>query len=397
MLNPNLIKSRNYLLIAIGFTIPISTVLTNIFCGLVVLLTILEGNYQTRWQQLYRCPISRLAWSLFAYMIIAFSYTSASWKEALLMLDKYRELLYIPIFILLFQQENLRKWGLNAFLAAMGLTLSLSYLTAITGWELGKGPADNPFVFKNYITQGLLMSLAAYFLAVHVWQHSQNRWWRTVLILLALYNIIFMTQGRTGYIVLACLVLLFIYQVSHWRGVLLGLLSLVVISLGIYQLSDVVQTRIDKVSLGLQDYQQGEIVGSIPARLQFLHNSFELVTQHPVFGTGTGSFAHQYRQLSESQGTLSTDNPHNEYLMLAVQWGLLGMSLFIYLLWQLANTSRHLSQPWLAQGLLMAMAVGCVFNSLLLDTTEGHLFAYLIGLFWAQRVSIDSFYLKGTS
>jgi hypothetical protein len=37
----------------------------------------------------------------------------------------------------------------------------------------------------------------------------------------------------------------------------------------------------------------------------------------------------------------------------------------------------------MAQGVVVAMAIGCVFNSLLLDFTEGHAFVYLTGVLFA--------------
>jgi len=38
----------------------------------------------------------------------------------------------------------------------------------------------------------------------------------------------------------------------------------------------------------------------------------------------------------------------------------------------------------MAQGLVVAIAVGCLFNSLLLDSTEGHLFALFVGIYYAN-------------
>jgi len=38
----------------------------------------------------------------------------------------------------------------------------------------------------------------------------------------------------------------------------------------------------------------------------------------------------------------------------------------------------------MAEGLVLTIAVGCLVNSLWLDSTEGHLFAYLIGIFYGK-------------
>lgn len=381
---------RKKLLFLIGFSIPISTALTNILCPLVVVLLLLEGDYTTKLRFLRHHPVAIAASLLFGLMLAGLSYSPVSGWEALMMLDKYRELLYIPMFILLFQEETTARCGRYGFLSAMGLTLFLSYLMVVTGWELGKGSVVSPVVFKNYITQGLLLSLAAYFLAVQGWQNRPR--WRWLffgpLVGLASYNIIFLNQSRTGYVVMIVLILLFMYQIQRWRGILLGLVIVVVLSGLAYQTSPVMQQRLEKISTGLVDYQQGEET-SVPMRLSFLKNSLLLWSQHPFLGHGTGSFSYKYQQLAQPQGLKLTANPHNEFLMIAVQWGLVGMALFIYLLYQLWRTSFRLSQlspgqNWMAQGVVMTMTVGCLFNSLLLDTTEGHLFAYLVGVFWGR-------------
>lgn len=379
---------RQSLAILIGLSIPISPALTNLLCPLALLLVVAEGQYLQRGQWLRRQSIVVVALLLFGVILVGMLKTPVSFLEAGRMLDKYRELLYIPLFLLMFRDATTRRWGLSAFLAAMGITLFLSYLMAITGWHLGKSTVESPFiVFKNYITQGLLMSLAAYCWAVQFLQknHTHWRWLPGLACFLAVYNIVFMSLGRTGYVVLVSLILLLLYQLYQWRGFWIGVVVMAILSPLVYMTSAVVKQRMDKVSSGLQDYEQGKLT-SIPMRISFLKNSLVLVSQHPLLGAGTGSFAYEYKKLAEPQQTTLTVNPHNEYLMIAVQWGLLGASLFVYLLYQLWQTSHSLSPPAtkMAQGLVVMMGVGCLFNSLLLDSTEGHLFAYLVGVFWGE-------------
>jgi O-antigen ligase len=376
----SLVHTRRILVALIGFAIPISTALTNISCSLAILLLLAEGQYKQKFNTLSQQPLAMVALLLFTVMSLGFLYTPVSLVEAGRMLDKYRKLLYIPLFILLFADEKTRRWGLYAFLTAMGVTLFLSYLMTLTGWSIGKGTPQNAFVFKNYITQGLLMTLAAYFLAVYAWQ--QQRWYWLIIILLALYNILFLSEGRTGYLIVFCLILLFAYQTYRWRGVIVGSLLLILLGGLIYSYSDVVKKRLESASANIHDYQQGETDTSIGLRLEFYKNSLVLIAQSPLWGHGTGSFRYEYQQLAQLQGITATTNPHNEYLMIGVQWGLIGMGLFIYLLYQLGLLAVYLQPPqsWMVQGLIVTIAVGCLVNSLILDTTEGHLFAYLIGV-----------------
>ncbi|MBE9562004.1 MAG: hypothetical protein IMF12_03965, partial [Proteobacteria bacterium] len=174
-----------------------------------LLFLLVEGQYTKKLSILFQHEIAVIAILLVTIIILGFLYTSVTFSEATFMLDKYREFFYIPMFILLFQDEKSRKFGLYAFLAIMGITLFLSYFMAITGIEIGKGSPESPFIFKNHITQNLLMVLAAYFVAIL----AKKQWLYSIVIALAVYNILFMSAGRTGYLILLCLTLVFFYQI----------------------------------------------------------------------------------------------------------------------------------------------------------------------------------------
>jgi len=377
------------LVIAIGAMIPISTALTNLFIILALLSLVAEGQYSQRWQLLKNHPIVIATLLLFSVMVLGLLYTSVSWQEGLNLLDKYRELLYVSLFLLLFRDHHSRYWGLYAVITSVIITLLLSYLIAFGGWEIGKGTVDNPTPFKNYITQGLLMSLVGYFIIVQGLQATRNRWLITIAILLIFYNIFFMMAGRTGYLIVMCLILLGGYQIYRWRGLLIGLICTGMLGILIYMNSEVLQHRIANTFADLDRYEEGITEGSTAMRYEFVKNSLILITQHPWIGSGTGSFDHEYQTLIADQNRQLTANPHSEYLMIAVQWGFIGLILFLYLLYRLWQLSDLLPKAnrWMAQGLVITMVAGCLVNSLWLDTTEGHLFAYLIGLFYSPLLS----------
>lgn len=386
----NTLKIKYFLVILIGLSIPTSTALTNILCPLALIFLLIEGQYAQKFSILSNNNIAIVAILLITMIGLGFLYTSASFSEARFMLNKYREFFYIPMFILIFREEKTKVFGLYAFLAIMGVTLFLSYFIAITGIEIGKGTPENPVIFKNYITQNLLMVLATYFIAIHAWQHSKLKifklninlkWLYSIIIILAIYNILFMSAGRTGYLILFCLTLIFFYQIYKFKGILIGSLILIIVGSIAYNFSGILQDRVNKVVTNIQDYQHGDSNTSVGIRLEFYKNSLTLVMKQPILGTGTGSFAHEYKKLFMK----TTTNPHNDYLMIAVQWGIIGLGLFVWLLYLLWHNSYSLSKPtrFMAQGLFITIVVGCLVNSLWLDNTEGHLFAYLIGIFYS--------------
>lgn len=372
--------------VATGFVIPISTNLTNIFLFLVLLFWIASGDYREKYIAIRTNPIALLSLGFFLLFVIGLSYSEVPIMEMEEGLGKYRKWLYVALLMPLFTDVRWQRAGMYAFLAAMFVTLVASYLGAFGVIELYKNIPGGYEVFKSRITQNFLMAFAIYLFAIEAIRNRKLRWVYVSVILLALYNMLFLVYGRTGYLILASLIGLLMYQQFKWRG--LGYAILLVLALGTlaYSVSDGLRQRIDEFPSDLQDYMAGRDKKTpVGYRLDFYKNSIILISRHPIFGTGTGSFKSQYRELAIEERTFSSANPHNEYMNIAVQLGLVGLALFLYLLYTQWRLSGKLGPDFSrqAQGLIIAFAVGSLFNSLLLDFTEGHFYVYFTALFYA--------------
>ncbi len=365
-----------------GFAIPISSAATNIFIVLTFISFMLnQGFNRQNLSKIAHHPLAMSALLLFSLMIIGTSYSPVENLVAWSQVKKYLELLYLPLFILVFSSKKRQVYGLWAFLAAMLLTLLFSYLTA---WGLFhyKGTMDNPFVFKQHIAQNILMAFSVYLLWFLAKKHRFWRYLGFLLATLAAVNV-FMVQGRSGYVILLALILLITYQLWTWRGLLLGLLLIAGLSVAVYHRP--LHERAQETVQQMADYQHGIVKNSLTIRLQFQYYSAQLFWQHPWFGTGTGSFAQQYGQLAAEKDLFPSSNPHNEYLLIANQLGGLGLLALIGFFYQMGRL-RTLTGDYapLASALTVTLVVGCAFNSMLLDFTEGHAFIYLLAVVYAR-------------
>ncbi len=372
--------------VATGFVIPISTNLTNIFLFLVLLFWIASGDYREKYTAIRTNPIALLSLSFFLLFVVGLSYSEAPILEMGEGLGKYRKWLYVVLLMPLFTDARWQRAGIYAFLAAMLVTLVASYLGAFGVVELYKNIPGGYEIFKSRITQNFLMAFAIYLFAIEAIRNRKLRWVYVSVILLALYNMLFLVHGRTGYLILVALIGLLMYQQFKWRG--LGYAILLVLALGTlaYYVSDGLRQRIDEFPSDIQDYMDDrEKKTPVGYRLDFYKNSITLISRHPILGTGTGSFKSQYREIAKEKGTFSSANPHNEYINITVQLGLVGLALFLYLLYTQWRLSEKLGPDFSrqAQGLILAFAVGSLFNSLLLDFTEGHFYVYFTALFYA--------------
>ena len=124
---------------------------------------------------------------------------------------------------------------------------------------------------------------------------------------------------------------------------------------------------------------------STSMRLEWYRLSLGMIAEHPIAGSGTGSFAKAYAQRASGRDVERTVNPHNEFLHIAVQLGAIGLAALLglfYVQWRAAARLPSPVETHLARGMIIAFVIGCTFNSLLLDHTEGLFYVWLTGVLY---------------
>jgi O-antigen ligase len=193
-------------------------------------------------------------------------------------------------------------------------------------------------------------------------------------------------QGRTGYVVLAGLTVLALHAAFGWRGVAGAVTILALVFSGAYQVSTSFH---DRVHLTASNVTQGISLSSDLAtreRVEFYQYTVKIIEDHPIFGAGTGGFTHAYGVYAKQAGVPVPTHPHNQYLMVMAQVGIVGLCLLLWLFvqqWRSTSLSGDLGYGLLARGLVLIMAVGCLFNDLLLDHTEKLLYCWFSGLMYS--------------
>jgi O-antigen ligase len=123
-------------------------------------------------------------------------------------------------------------------------------------------------------------------------------------------------------------------------------------------------------------------------RFDWWNNSAALIKESPVIGYGTGSFR-AAQLLVRNKWTKRTANPHNEYLLIFVQLGIIGEALFLLMLCSLFAFSCKLPEEEknLLQGAVVAFAWACLANSFLLDSHPSNFLMVLSAVLVAARIS----------
>jgi O-antigen ligase len=381
-----------YASVALGLSLPISVALDNVLLVLLLVAWLASARWHEKYRLIRRNPVALSALALLAWVALGLAWGSGPVSDGLVYLRKYSNLLPIAILVTVFLDERDRRRALLAFAGGLTVTLVLSYALALGWLPTGgfiTGDAANPTVFKKHITQNILTAFGALLFAELALERTRPavRLAWAVLSVAAAFNVLFLVRGRTGYVVLAALVVLFLFRTLRWKGMIPAALLLATAGAAGYQFSESFHQRVS-LALAAADQWRPGVASQDPVgeRLEFYSNTLAIVADHPVLGVGTAGFAPAYAQRVQGTAMLPTRNPHNQYLLTASQVGLVGLALLLLLFFQQWRCGNRLPGPQdrtLARGLVLTIVVGSLFNSLLIDHTESLFFAWMSGLLYA--------------
>lgn len=381
---PLMISTGGYIAILLILTLPFSTALTVVFSVALLLLWISSAQFMALPYFVKQNPQTLFALLLFFCLTFAVTYSTAPPEHALTTLSKYRELLLLAVLPPFIQSESTRHWAWNAFIIASVMTLLGSYAIYF-GLIDNMQPTKDPSI-KNRITHSLLVAFFAFFCAHKSLQANKYSLFYIPLLVLCIHNLFFLVSGRTGQLIFLLLMLLFYIQRFSTKKAVLLITATVMLLLAFIACSDRA-SRINEGFSQTQNYlhaENGETKTSEGQRLTFWKHSLMLISEAPWLGHGTGSYPTEYSRVA-AKTDIASSNPHNEYLMITVQTGIAGLLLFLAFLFSQYRYSLNLinEYKWLAQGVLVALAVNSLFNSTILDFTEGHWFTTMIALCFA--------------
>ena len=369
-----------------AFVLPISTAALMIFFSATVLSCLLAGNWHEKYLILRYNPMALMFVIFFALFVIGLSYTTVPMKAGLSTLIKYSKFLLGFFLFSTFRHEKTAYFAFFAFLLATILTLIFSFIKFFADWDFLNRIAFDSGVFKDHIFTGFLLAFLSYCFAVFAFSIKNAwRWLFVVLFFLAAYNVLFINLSRSGYVVLLSLLLLLAWQQFAWKGLFAGLLISFFLCSSLLYLPANFKERFNLAHSEITQYKHGNFDTSVGLRLKFYHNSFKIFKEHPWIGTGTGSFAQDYLAAAENK-QFATQNPHNEYLNIAVQFGLLGIIILLGMFTVHAWISFRLQglRQYFAQAVLVSIAVGSLFNSWLMDVTQGCFYVIFTALLLAD-------------
>lgn len=342
--------------------------------------------------------------SFIVLLLIGFLYPLVETKIYLNNIISWRKFLLLPIGYILFRNSQYIKD--KAFKFIFYFIVALTILAMIYKSQLLFFFNENTIKFHigSSSSEGMFVSVA---LAIGLWSFTQKEpvlgLTRLPLALLTLYlmaYIVMFTSGRSGYIamfiVLTSMSLIYIKNLKKIIAWKFGLGLIVVATITVALLS-VSKTSSDRINLAITEFKQSEqnstknIYTSVGQRLIFWKNTIDMLPQYFVFGVGTGGFQAAYtKQVLDKTGldALITQDPHNQYLKILIEQGVIGLLLYLSMIVRvLIQSNKDASKFVLFSTVLYIWLITSLFNA--------HFSTFMEGTFiWAWMGLMGSYSTK---
>jgi O-antigen ligase len=344
-------KAYQYLLITLAFLMPLTVAGANSIIVIICLLWLFSGDYKAKYIQIMSSKLVIASIVFYCLHIFGMLWTEdIKWGFHILHKMWYFLLLF-PILFNIVQRKYVNYY-IGGFLLAIAFTEIASYLV----WfeivsPFKNATVDNPTPFMSHISYNPILAFAIYIVLHEIFLNKKlNNLVFSCYSFFAICMIInmFITGGRAGQVAFLAMISILIFQVldkQRIKSLITIFIVIPVIFFSAYQTSDLFQKRVDKSVIEATNYSN-ESNNSVGLRLNFAVNSFEVIKKNLIIGVGTGDFPVEYLKINQanSPNLPGTTNPHNMYVLILMQSGLIGLfsmlSIFYYQI-KLSNTSPN--------------------------------------------------------
>jgi O-antigen ligase len=326
-------------------------------------------------------------------LMMGFAYPLVDMQTYFSNLLSWRKILLLPLGYVLFRDSAVQKQKALNYIFYFILTLTLMGLA----YKTQLLPFFNQGVIKFQIgttsSEGMFVAVALAIALSALLQTSHPMGLSKAMLLccavfLVGYVALF-TTGRSGYV--AILIVLLFMGGKHLKnqkeknGLKALAVLLMVSGMSVFLLMNS-KISADRINQAFTEFQLSEKnasennVTSIGQRLNFWENTIEMIPHYFLTGAGTGGFQAAYTEQVKSKTGLQaaiTQDPHNQYMKILIEQGILGLVLFLYLI------ARALFQPHVADtNYVLGSAV--IFIWVVTSCFNAHFTTFMEGTFvWA--------------
>lgn len=386
-----LLISRQIAAVATAAMLPVSTSGQAIALSIFVVLALLTVKRE-EWLATMVTPAAAIPVGLYVLIVIGMLWSPTPFAPGG-GVGHYAKLLLIPVAMACaFTPRQGLQIGYG-FLAGCLVILVLSFLSFFILLPPPFRHAMDGVPLKDNAVQSGSFALCAFALAlggVNAWVGGNRRRAAAMLILALVFlaDIFMIYISKTGVLMTAALVGLFVVQAGGWRRSLLIATPIVLVAAIALWSSGPAQRRLAQIATDIHAVDSGnassEATISTASRLDFWSKAVEFIEQAPLFGHGTGSTKSLYQSLEATRPSPygeAVPDPHNQFFAIAIQVGLVGGAILLAM-WGV-HFSMFLGGSFacaMGQAVVMQNFIGSLFNSHLSTVTQGMLYCLAVGL-----------------
>ena len=389
----------NYMAIVYALTLPLSRASVSLFSILFVVLWLYEGNFKQKWILIKDNKVL-LSFLLFIF----FSALSILWTEN--MDDAKRPLRMLTYFFTLFVIATSVKKEyiyhiITAFLIGMFISEVISYGVYFEWWQFKNATPLNPSPFMYHIDYSVFLAFTSILLLNRIFSKRYTIQEKIVLLIffLTVTGNLFIGVGRTGQVAFLAgiIVMSIIHFKLSYKSIISSLLLITVIFTVAYNVSDNFNRRAHQALGDINKIQNMDFRSSWGIRAAYWLTTFEIVKENPFVGVGIGDYMQETQQEIEkvkydsqkfAKEFMSTNTPHNQFLLIVLQAGLIGLFVFLYFIYALLTLPIN-DPEWkeLSVIFITIFSVSCLADTFFMQQFTVALFAFFIGLFVSSSLN----------
>lgn len=338
----------NHILVLIAFFLSISPSTVSLFYTLILVLFVFKKE---KLKSLKIIKDNYVILSLLLYIgLYYFGILFANETVSAYTYAKKTDFLFNIILISIFLQYKFIPRILAAYIMGVFVSELFSYALAfgvITGPFLGSfqlASHDNPSPFMHHIHYGFTLAFTSYLL-LELIKNSHSLILKVIssFFLLSISINLILNVGRTGYVLYIigiCIFIILNYKRHSLKVIPISIIFVTLIFFLAYQFSPIFKSRIDQTTHAVTKIYHNSYKSSIGLRLEKYSQAFDLSIEKPLFGYGTGQHLKLLYQDAKEKNLWYADiikthpNLDSEYLDIVVQFGLLGLLIYLNLFYQ---------------------------------------------------------------
>jgi len=400
--NINYDKVYYYLILVFAFLLPLSRAAVSLFILLLPVVWLIEGNIQEKFLHIWKNNLLKSILLFLLFMISSLLWSSDI-SNGLHFLRLYSYWFAIFVIATSIKKEYIQSF-ITSFLFGMFLSELIAYGVFFEIWTFKAATPVNPSPFMFWIDYSVFMAVTSILLLSRLFSKNyklKEKMFMLVFFLSTTVNL-FLGMGRTGQVALIAgiIVMVFLYLKPNIKSFFIGIFLIIGIYGAGYTISETFQNRVNAGITDIQSMQNNKFDTSWGIRVVYWMITYDILKDNPMIGVGVGDYKdsinnylqkNKYPISKETEEFIREHHAHNQFLMIAIQTGFIGLILMLNILYQILRIKIDDEDvKYFSILFITVYFVSCMAEPLWAKQFTIALYVLFIGLFSSYSINIKS-------